>query len=104
MDDDAYCDGLMRISDELRDVVFDPGNPSWGWLWPIDIDEAAAIGFILGAIFEDMVEQAVTELPEQILAHLEAKSRAEGRGLCDLLLERLAECKQAAGTRKGSEA
>jgi hypothetical protein len=103
MDDDAFCERLMRASDNLADIVFDPNNPGWG-VWPIDVEECAGLGFILGVRFEQLAERIITELPEEFVTKIEAKSRAESRGLCDLLLDELTERKEAAGSKKRGEA
>jgi hypothetical protein len=100
-DDQAFSNRLMSLTLELGDVIFDPDNPSWGKFWPIDIEECTIIAFILGIIFETHAERIVADLPEEFLASIEAKSRAESRGLCDLLLDKLTERKEAAGQRGG---
>jgi hypothetical protein len=100
-DDQAFSGRLMSLAGELGDAIFDPDNPSWGKLWPIDIEECTIIAFILGIIFEECAERIIVDLPEEFVTRIETKSRAESRGLCDLLLDELTERKEAAGLRGG---
>jgi hypothetical protein len=99
-EDDEFCDRIMGISDQLADVIFDPDNGSWG-IWPIDIEECTVVAFVLGIIFEKCADRLVADLPEEFLAKIEARSRAESRGICDLLLDCLTERKEAAALEKG---
>jgi hypothetical protein len=100
LDDEEFCDRMTDKCNELAKVVFDPENPSWGF-WPVlDLEECVGLGLLLGINFEQGAEEIITELPEELLAEMEEKSRSDGQGLCDLLLDRLIECKEAA--RKGA--
>jgi hypothetical protein len=101
MDDEDFCDRIMSDCNELADVIFDPDDPRWG-MWPVlDLEECFALGFILGIIFERCAERIIVDLPEEFVTRIEAKSRAESRGLCELLLDELITQKEAAGLRGG---
>jgi hypothetical protein len=94
--DPAFHERIWSTAKQLADEVFDVDNPSWG-NWPTSLEECAGIGFILGAILEEDAQSIVVELPEQELAELEAESREESASLCDLIFNRLATHKEAAG-------
>jgi hypothetical protein len=102
-EDRVFHDRMMRTSKRLSDAVFDPESPSWG-IWPIDIEECAGLGLILGKLFEGIAESIVLRLPEKELAQLEQESRAGSKSLCDLLFQRLSACKETAGRDTEPEA
>ena len=99
--DEDFCERIMSDCDELADVIFDPDDPHWG-IWPVlDLEECFGLSLILGIIFEQCAERIIVDLPEEFVTRIEAKSRAESRGLCDLLFDELTAQKEAAGQRKG---
>jgi hypothetical protein len=105
-EDPGFHERVWSTAMELAETVFDVDNPSWG-NWPDSLEECAGVGFILGAIFQEDAESVVIELPEQELAKLETESREESASLCDLLFNRLASYKEAAGASdswRGGEA
>jgi hypothetical protein len=102
MDDEEFCDRIMSNCDELAEVIFDPDDPSWG-IWPVlDLEKCLGLSLLLGIIFEQCAEQIIVDLPEEFVTRIEARSRAESRGLCDLLLDELTERKEAAGRKGGA--
>jgi hypothetical protein len=104
--DDEFCDRIWRKARELMDILFDDENNSWG-VWPDQPEECAGIGFILGIIFEDCLDEMLLELPEDALAGLEEKSRIESASLWDIMVDRLTASKTAGGNSeswKGGEA
>jgi hypothetical protein len=104
MDDEEFCGRIMSNCDQLAEVIFDPDEPSWG-IWPVlDLEKCLGLSLVLGIIFEQCAERIIVDLPEEFVTRIEAKSRAESRGLCDLLLDELTERKEAAGLQKGGEA
>jgi hypothetical protein len=51
--DDAFRKRIETKARELQPIVFDSQDRSWG-LWPIDPEECAGIGFLLGLSLEEI--------------------------------------------------
>jgi hypothetical protein len=80
---------------ELQPIIFDSADPSWG-LWPIDPEECAGIGFLLGMSLEESLNECLADLPESKLAHLEQEVSSSGKSLEEIFIEKLIESKSAA--------
>jgi hypothetical protein len=104
--DQAFQDRIWRKARELMDIIFDEEDDSWG-NWPTQPEECAGIGFLLGIIFEDTLDEMLLELPEDALAGLEEKSRSESASLWEIMFDRLTASKTDGGRSeswKGGEA
>ena len=95
MTDAAFRERIQAKARELQPVVFDGQDPSWG-LWPIDPEECAGIGFLLGLILEDSLNESLADLPEPSLAFLEEEVASCGRSLEEIFIEMLIESKSLA--------
>jgi hypothetical protein len=93
--DTAFREGIQAKARELQPIVFDSQDPSWG-LWPIDLEECVGIGFFLGLVLEDSIDEYLTDLPESRLAYLEEEVTSSGRSLEEIFLEILIESKSLA--------
>jgi hypothetical protein len=61
--DAVFREQLQTKARELQPIVFDAQNPSWG-LWPIDPGECGGIGFFLGLVLGDSLDEYLLDLPE----------------------------------------
>jgi hypothetical protein len=86
--DGEFHDRVWRKARELMDVIFDDESDSWGD-WPTDPQECVGLGFVLGVLFEDCLDEMLLELPEDTLAGLEEKSRSESASLWEIMFDRL---------------
>jgi hypothetical protein len=93
--DAAFRERIQTKASELQSIVFDSRDPSWG-LWPIDPEECAGIGFFLGLVLENSIDDYVADLPEPTLALLEAQVVSSGRSLEEIFIEMLIEAKSLA--------
>jgi hypothetical protein len=93
--DVAFRERIQTKASKLQPVVFDSQDPSWG-LWPIDPEECAGIGFFLGLVLEDSLNECLADLPEPRLAFLEEEVVSCGRSLEDIFIEMLIESKSLA--------
>jgi hypothetical protein len=75
--DGAFQDRIWRKADELFDTIFDEDTHSWG-NWPTDPPECAAIGFILGKLLQNRVDELVFTANEVELAQFDALVKTEG--------------------------
>ena len=80
---------------QLQPIVFDSQDPSWG-LWPIDPEECAAIGFLLGLSLEESIADYLSNLPEREVVRLEQEVASSGRSLEEVFIEMLIESKSSA--------
>ena len=93
--DAAFRERIQTKASELQSIVFDSRDPSWG-LWPVDPEECAGIGFFLGLILENSIDDYVADLPEPALALLEAQVVSSGRSMEEIFIEMLIEAKSLA--------
>lgn len=93
--DTAFRERIQTKAYELQSTVFDSRDPSWG-LWPVDPEECAGIGFFLGLMLEDSLDEYLADLPEPALALLEAQVVSSGRSLEETFIEMLIEAKSLA--------
>jgi hypothetical protein len=93
--DVAFRERIRTKASELQPVVFDSQDPSWG-LWPIDPEECAGIGFFLGLVLEDSLNESLADLPEPRLAFLDEEVASSGRSLEEIFIEMLIESKSLA--------
>ena len=93
--DVAFRERIQTKARELQPVVFDSQDPSWG-LWPIDPEECAGIGFFLGLVLEDSLNEYLADLPEPGLVFLEEEVASCGRSLEEIFMEMLIESKSLA--------
>jgi hypothetical protein len=87
-----FRDRIQATARELRPIVFDSQDPSWG-IWPIDPEECAGIGFLLGLSLEESLDDCLTELPERRLAFFEEQVVRSGKSLQEIFIEMLIESK-----------
>lgn len=90
--DGAFQDRIWRKADELFDTIFDEETHSWG-NWPADPQECAAIGFILGKLLQNNVDELVFTANEVELAQFDALVKTEGISLLDCVIRELIDCK-----------
>jgi hypothetical protein len=93
--DARFRDRVQAKGRELQPIVFDSQNPSWG-LWPIDPEECAAIGFLLGLSLEESIADCLANLPERKVVSLEEQVAGCGRSLEQIFIEMLIESKSSA--------
>jgi hypothetical protein len=93
--DAAFRERIQTRAYELQLIVFDSRDPSWG-LWPVDPEECAGIGFFLGLVLENSLDEYLADLPEPTLASLEAQVVSSGRSLEEIFIEMLIEAKSLA--------
>jgi hypothetical protein len=93
--DAAFRERIQTRAYELQSIVFDSRDPSWG-IWPVDPEECAGIGFFLGLVLENSLDEYVADLPEPTLALLEAQVVSSGRSLEEIFFEMLVEAKSLA--------
>jgi hypothetical protein len=93
--DAAFRERIQTRAYELQSIVFDSRDPSWG-LWPVDPEECAGIGFFLGLVLENSLDEYLADLPEPTLASLEAQVVSSGRSLEEIFIEMLIEAKSLA--------
>jgi hypothetical protein len=93
--DDTFRERIETKARELQPIVFDSQDPSWG-LWPIDPEECAGIGFLLGLLLEESLSDYLANLPESRLVHLEQEVANSGRSLEESFIEMLIESKSMA--------
>jgi hypothetical protein len=93
--DAAFRERIQTKAGELQPVVFDSQDPSRG-LWPIDPEECAGIGFFLGLVLEDSLNEYLADLPEPSLALLEEEVASCGRSLEEIFIEMLIQSKSLA--------
>ena len=93
--DAAYREQIQTRAEELQSIVFDSRDPSWG-LWPVDPEECAGIGFFLGLVLENSLDEYLADLPEPRLALLEAQVVSSGASLEEIFIEMLIESKSLA--------
>ena len=93
--DAAFRERIQTRAYELQSIVFDSRDPSWG-LWPVDPEECAGIGFFLGFVLENSLDEYLADLPEPTLASLEAQVVSSGRSLEEIFIEMLIEAKSLA--------
>ena len=93
--DAEFRERIQTRAEELQSIVFDSRDPSWG-LWPLDPEECAGIGFFLGLVLENSLDEYLTDLPEPRLALLEAQVASSGRSLEEIFIEMLIESKSLA--------
>jgi hypothetical protein len=93
--DAAFRERIQTRAYELQSIVFDSREPSWG-LWPVDPEECAGIGFFLGLVLENSLDEYLADLPEPTLASLEAQVVSSGRSLEEIFIEMLIEAKSLA--------
>jgi hypothetical protein len=93
--DVAFRERIKTKARDLQPIVFDSQDPSWG-LWPIDPEECAGIGFLLGLSLEESLNGYLTGLPKSRLAHLEQEVANSGRSLEEGFIEMLIESKSMA--------
>ena len=93
--DAAFRERIQTRAYELQSIVFDSRDPSWG-LWPVDPEECAGIGFFLGLVLENSLDEYLADLPEPTLALLEAQVVSSGRSLEEIFIEMLIEAKSLA--------
>ncbi len=93
--DVAFRERIQTKARELQPIVFDGQNPSWG-LWPIDPEECAGIGFFLGLVLEDSLNEGLADLPEPRLTFLDEEVASCGRSLEEIFIEMLIESKSLA--------
>jgi hypothetical protein len=93
--DAEFRERVQTRAYELQSIVFDSRDPSWG-LWPVDPEECAGIGFFLGLVLENSIDDYVADLPEPTLALLEAQVVSSGRSLEEIFIEMLIEAKSLA--------
>jgi hypothetical protein len=65
--DGAFQDRIWSKAKELFDTIFDEDTRSWG-NWPADPQECAAIGFILGKLLLNEVDELILTANEVELA------------------------------------
>jgi hypothetical protein len=93
--DVAFRERIKTKARDLQPIVFDSQDPSWG-LWPIDPEECAGIGFLLGLSLEESLNGYLVGLPESRLVHLEKEVANSGRSLEENFIEMLIESKSTA--------
>lgn len=93
--DARFRDRVQTKVRELQPIVFDTQDPSWG-LWPIDPEECAAIGFLLGLSLEESIADCLSNLPEREVVRLEQEVGGCGRSLEEAFIEMLIESKSSA--------
>ena len=93
--DDAFRKRIETKARELQPIVFDSQDPSWG-LWPIDPEECAGIGFLLGLSLEESLSDYLASLPESRLVRLDQEIADSGRRLQEIFVEMLVESKAIA--------
>ena len=93
--DDAFRERIETKARELQPIVFDTHDPSWG-LWPIDPEECAGIGFLLGLSLEESLSDYLAELPGSRLARLDQEVADSGRRPEEIFIEMLVESKAIA--------
>ena len=93
--DAAFREQIKTKARELQPIVFDSQDPSWG-LWPIDPEECAGIGFLLGLSLEESLNDYLAELPEPRLVRLEQEVANSDRSLEEIFIEMLIESKSNA--------
>jgi hypothetical protein len=93
--DDAFRDRIKTKARDLQPIVFDSDDPSWG-LWPIDPEECAGIGFLLGLSLEESLNGYLASLPESRLVHLKQEVANSGRSLEEGFIEMLIKSKSMA--------
>lgn len=103
MHEPAFCERVHAIAGELNDVVFDPDSREWG-PWPTDLQEAIAVGFVLGVYLEAGLDQMLLELPEEELSFIEQECKERSLSLAEIVIDRLSETKRSGESWKGGEA
>jgi hypothetical protein len=103
MHEPAFCERVHAIAGELNDVVFDPDSREWGD-WPTDLQEAIAVGFVLGVYLEVGIDQMLLELPEEELSFVEQECKERSLSLAEIVIDRLSEMKQPGESWKGGAA
>ena len=93
--DDAFRKRIETKARELQPIVFDSQDPSWG-LWPIEPEECAGIGFLLGLSLEESLSDYLASLPESRLVRLDQEIADSGRRLEEIFIEMLVESKAIA--------
>ena len=93
--DACFRDRVQTKGRELQPIVFDSHNQSWGF-WPIDPEECAAIGFLLGLLLEESIADCLANLPERKVVRLEEQVAGCGRSLEEVFIEMLIESKSSA--------
>ena len=81
---------------ELFDTIFNEDTRSWG-NWPADPQECAAIGFILGKLLQNDVDELILTATEVELAQLDALVKTEGIPLLDCVIKQLIDRKSEGG-------
>jgi hypothetical protein len=98
----AFCERVHAMARKLHDIIFSD-SPEWG-IWPTDLQEIIAVGFILGIYLEGAVDEMLLGLSEEELSFVEEQCREESLSLNELIIERLLESKQPGESWKGGEA
>jgi hypothetical protein len=93
--DARFHDRIQTKGRELQPIVFDSLDSSGG-LWPIDPEECAAIGFLLGLSLEESMADCLPNLPERKVVRLEEEVAGSGRSLEEVFIEMLIESKASA--------
>jgi hypothetical protein len=65
-------------------------------VWPVDLEEGAGIGFLLGISLHLQFEEYLVELPQEKLALLNSRAESTGQSLEELFIETLIESKSDA--------
>jgi hypothetical protein len=90
--DGAFHDQIWRKAKELYEIIFNEESASWG-NWPSNPQECAGIGYILGKLVENDIDEILLQAPESELARLTALVKTEGISLFDHVLKHLEETK-----------
>ena len=90
--DGAFQDHIWRKAKELFDIIFDKESHSWGNL-PAEPQEGAGIGFILGKLVENDIDEMLLKADETEFAQLDAIVKTEGISLLDHIVKRLEDSK-----------
>jgi len=93
--DPVFRERIQTKARELQPIVFDSQDPSWG-LWPIDPEECAGIGFLLGLSLEESLNEYLADSPESRLVFLEEEVASSGRSLEEVFIATLIESKSTA--------
>jgi hypothetical protein len=94
--DGAFQDRIWRKAKELFDTIFDEDTHSWG-NWPTDPEECAGIGFILGKLLQNDVNELIFTANEIELEQLDALVKTEGISLLDCVINQLIDRKSEGG-------
>jgi hypothetical protein len=90
--DITYQKRIREKTKHLEPIVFNGENHNWG-VWPVNLEECAGIGVLLGMSLHLRLREYLAGLPQEKLALLDSRAESTGQSLEKLFIETLIESK-----------